>query len=277
MKNDSLATVNDERTALADALEERKGLADALDSRISKMPTRRPTSGTQLGVIPKTVEEAITIAKAFALSGLYPDIKNAGMALAKILMGAEFGFGPAASMNAFHIVKGKAQMSGVSIATLIKKHAHYSYKILDHSITKCSIGFYEDGEELGIETFDVTDAKRQGTGAPTQYDAGMLAKFPKIMLFNRAMSNGAKFHCPDIFGGQAIYSEGEIEDAEYTTIPEANSVGDSVRQALESRIHKDAPTEPEITEADFEESPDEATDPTSEEEPASEGEQGALL
>jgi hypothetical protein len=36
-------------------------------------------------------------------------------------------------------------------------------------------------------------------------------KQPAVMLYNRAMSKGARQFCPDVFFGVAVYSEGEIE------------------------------------------------------------------
>jgi hypothetical protein len=37
-----------------------------------------------------------------------------------------------------------------------------------------------------------------------------MAKFPRNMLFARAMSNGVKWYCPDVTSGVTVYSEGEI-------------------------------------------------------------------
>lgn len=182
----------------------------------------------QAGVMVKSIDEAVTVAKAFAASGLFPDIKSAQAAVAKILMGAEFGFTPAASMNAFHIVQGKMQMSGVAIGTLIKRSGKYDYRIRTHTQDECAIEFFQDGESLGTETFTIKDAQRQGT-QNTQ-------KYPKNMLFNRAMSNGAKFYTPDIFGGQAVYSDGEIEETK--PAPRNGTKGDEIMQRL-------APKEPE--------------------------------
>jgi len=46
-------------------------------------------------------------------------------------------------------------------------------------------------------------------------NAGLIArdnwkKYPRNMLFSRAMSNGAKWHCPDVGAGAPIYTPDEL-------------------------------------------------------------------
>ena len=35
-------------------------------------------------------------------------------------------------------------------------------------------------------------------------------KYPKNMLFARAISNGVKWHCPDVMNGQPVYTPDEM-------------------------------------------------------------------
>lgn len=225
-KNDALATINEPLPNLDAPLA-------TLDGR--KMPQRATADKTTLGIIPESVDEAITVAKAFAASGMFPDAKTAGAALAKIMAGAEFGFPPAASMNAIHYVQGKLQMSGVAIGALIKRNRRYNYRIIAHDQTTCEIAFFEDGEHVGTEAFTLEDAKRQGTQNMT--------KFPKNMLFNRAMSNGAKFHCPDIFGGQPVYVEGEIIETTGEDMPQGTDRAASIKSVLTARANPEVAVE----------------------------------
>src|SRR3990167_7021515 len=76
-----------------------------------------------------------------------------------------------------------------------------------------SIEFFETlggkRESIGVSTFTVADAKAAGTQN--------LTKFPRNMLFARAISNGVRWFCPDVFSGSAVYTPeelGAIVDAE---------------------------------------------------------------
>jgi hypothetical protein len=56
-------------------------------------------------------------------------------------------------------------------------------------------------ESLGISTFSIDDAKKAGTKN--------IDRFPKNMLFARALSNGVKFYTPDVFS-QSVYVPEEM-------------------------------------------------------------------
>lgn len=214
-----------------------------------QVPARTKTDfqATGAGVMVRTVDEAITLAKAFAASGMFKDIKGANEAVAKILMGAEFGITPVAAMNGIHFVNGKLQLSGVLIATLIKRSKSYDYRVRESTQKVAEIEFFENGESIGVERFTEEDAKRQGTQN--------IQKFAKNMLWNRAMSNGAKFYTPDVFGGQPVYVEGEIEEEpDAPQLPAGASRADEIKARLK-------PAEEAPIEATFEEQPiEEPTD-----------------
>jgi hypothetical protein len=88
------------------------------------------------------------------------------------------------------------------LASLIKASGKYNYKVKRLDAKVCEIEFYEDGKPSGTEIFTIEEAKQAGTKN--------IDKYPKNMLFARAISNGAKFYTPDVFGG-AVYTEGEIQ------------------------------------------------------------------
>jgi hypothetical protein len=78
---------------------------------------------------------------------------------------------------------------------------------LEHTDKVCSIEFGtkvpgSDIKSLGISTFTIEDAKKAGTKN--------LDKFPKNMLFARAMSNGVKWYTPDIYENP-VYVPEEME------------------------------------------------------------------
>jgi hypothetical protein len=54
----------------------------------------------------------------------------------------------------------------------------------------------------------------------------MWEKYPRNMLFARAMSNGVAFHCPDVMNGIRVYAEGEI--VERVPAPAEQSDGEEI-------------------------------------------------
>jgi len=167
--------------------------------------------------------EIMSYADMFFKSGLFSDTAQASQAAVKILAGQELGMGPFQAMQSIHIIKGKATLSAGAMATLIKGSRKYDYRISEKTSDVCRIEFFQlsssgQYESLGESAFTVADAQRQGTQN--------MDKFPANMLFNRAMSNGAKWFCPDIFGGP-VYTPEEMgatinaETGEIITLPDA--------------------------------------------------------
>ena len=160
--------------------------------------------------------EIMNIGKAFAESGMFPDIKSAAQAVVKIQAGAEMGIPPFAAMSGIHIIQGKPTIGAGLMAANVKASNKYDYKVIEQTDKVCSIDFYKGKEKLGNSTFTYEDAKKAGTKN--------LDKFPKNMLFARAISNGVKFYTPDVFSGP-VYTPEEFDvqttqDIEHTDIKE---------------------------------------------------------
>jgi hypothetical protein len=159
--------------------------------------------------------EIMNIGKAFAESGMFPDIKSAAQAVVKIQAGAEMGIPPFAAMSGIHIIQGKPTIGAGLMAANVKASNKYDYKVVEQSEKVCSIDFYKGKELLGNSTFTIEEAKKAGTKN--------LDKFPKNMLFARAISNGVKFYCPDVFSGP-VYTPEEFDvqtqDVNHTDVSE---------------------------------------------------------
>ena len=162
------------------------------------------------------------IGTAFVKSGYFQDVTDASKAIVKILAGREFGFGAFASMTNIHIIQGRPSVGASLMASAVKGSARYDYRIRQMDEKACSIEFFErvDGkpESLGTSTFTLDDARKAGTKN--------LDKYPRNMLFARAISNGVKWYCPDVFGaavyvpeelGTAVNEEGDIIPGSFTT------------------------------------------------------------
>ena len=77
------------------------------------------------------------------------------------------------------------------MAARVKGFGKYDYKVIEHNDKVCSIEYFQGKESIGVSTFTIEDARKAGTKN--------LDKFPKNMLFARAMSNGVKWFTPDIY------------------------------------------------------------------------------
>lgn len=151
-----------------------------------------------------TFGEIQDTAKAFAASGMFSDVKSQSQAIVRIMAGKELGLGPFAAMRGINIIKGNVALNSGCMASRIKASEKYDYRIKEITDKVCTITFLENGKEIGESTFTIDDGIRGGT-KNVNYKTN-----PRNMLFARAVSNGAKWYCPDVFNG-SIYSEEEAE------------------------------------------------------------------
>lgn len=147
-----------------------------------------------------------SLGQIFAQSGYFSDAKDAAQAVVKILAGRELGLPPIASMTGINIIKGKVSLSATVMASVLRNRQGYDYKVLDHNEKGCKIEFFRNNQSLGISKFDLDDAKQAGLLNGDNYK-----KYPRNMLFARAMSNGIRWFCPEVLGGGLAYTPGELE------------------------------------------------------------------
>lgn len=157
----------------------------------------------------EVLKEPMALGEVFAASGIFKDIKTAAQAVVKILAGKELGLTPIESMNSLYIVNDKIAVSVSTISSRIKKSGKYDYKINKLDEQECSITFYGiNGEvkELGTSTFAIKDAARAGIVNKDNWK-----NYPRNMLFARALSNGARWYCPDVLS--SFHSVEEMEES----------------------------------------------------------------
>lgn len=151
----------------------------------------------------KNSQDAISIGETFYKSGMFADIKSAQQAVVKIMAGAEMGISPFQAMSGIHIIQGKPTIGAGLMASRVKASGKYNYKVLEMSDKVCSIEFTEGGQSIGTSSFTIEDAKKAGTKN--------IDRFPRNMLFARAMSNGVRWFCPDIYEGP-VYVPEEMQE-----------------------------------------------------------------
>lgn len=176
-----------------------------------------------------TPTEAMQLGKVFFESKLFKDLLSAQQAVVKIMAGAEIGIPPFAAISGIHIIQGKPTIGAGLMASTIKGSSKYDYRVIESTELICSIDFFEGKEKIGNSSFTIDDAKKAGTQN--------LAKFPKNMLFARAISNGVKWYTPDIFSGP-VYVPEEMEnltvDAELLKLPVKDELVDKAIERYNS-------------------------------------------
>jgi hypothetical protein len=179
-------------------------------------------------------------------------------ALAVILMGRELGVGPTTALSNIIIAMGKPTLGASLVGSLIQKSGRYGYYVTELTDTSVSIEFFEratipstggEGTKLlGVSTFTMADAAKAGLIGGR---AGAWGKYDRNMLLARALTNGARWFTPGVFGG-AVYDPEEFGlagtlpppvedddeepvDAVYTPSPYADDVTGVTIQGLLER------------------------------------------
>lgn len=155
--------------------------------------------------------ELTGIARLLAASGYFDAKGSSEMAIAqvatKIMAGREMGLGPFAAVQGIHVIQGRPALSANLIAAAIKSSPKYDYRVLELTAEACEIEIFEHVvggklESLGKSKFTAADARAAGTQN--------MQKFARNMLFARAISNAARWYCPDLFSGNAVYVPEEL-------------------------------------------------------------------
>lgn len=199
------------------------------------------------------------LSKLLVASNFFDAKGGESMAIAqiatKILAGRELGYGPFASVQGIHVIQGRPALSANIMAAAVKNSPRYDYRVRKMTADECTIEFFErcDGkrESLGVSTFTQADALKA--------QVKNMDKFPRNMLFARAMSNGVRWFCPDVFSGNTVYTPDELGadvDDNGVMVVDA-STGEIVedrkappvqhRQPAPTNGHKPAPAPPPVT------------------------------
>ena len=151
------------------------------------------------------LKEPMAIGEVFAQSGMFPDVKSQAQACVKILAGKELGLSAFESMASIYIVNGKLALTSKAMSGLIKKSKTYDYIIKKLDDSECVIAIMKGETEIGQSAFTIKDAAKAGL-----VNKDVWKNYPKNMLFARAISNAARFYCPEAISG--YYTTEELED-----------------------------------------------------------------
>jgi hypothetical protein len=150
-------------------------------------------------------------------SGMFRDLKSVQQAMVKLLAGAELGYGPFRSLEAFHVIEGKPSETAAEISARIKASAKYDYNHFWINAARERLDPIKDASSevfgcvIVVEEMKGTSWKEREPVVFTLDDAktaGLLGKdnwrkYSRDMLFARAISAAGRQHCADLFGGPA--------------------------------------------------------------------------
>ena len=166
----------------------------------------------------ETIESLQRFAKMAIKSGFFrcgksetPEAAIARAALT-VTFGKELGMGPATALKSLYVINGVVAMKAELVAATIKGSKKYDYRVKNHSDETCEIEFFEGVESLGSSEFSMQHAKNAGLSSNPNYK-----KWPKAMLFARAITQGARWYCADLFLG-SIYTPDEIEAGDFIDV-----------------------------------------------------------
>lgn len=171
------------------------------------------------------LKQETAMGEVFANSGIFKDIKTASQAVVKILAGRELGMSPIEAMNAFYIVNDRVTISSSAIATLVKRSQRYDYHVDKLDETECVITFMvKGGDKLGVSTYSIKDAALAGI-----VNKPVWKNYPRNMLFSRAITNGARWYCPDALCSFSSSEEiSDLDPAPTTSSVHINEKGEIV-------------------------------------------------
>lgn len=170
-----------------------------------------------------SLEEQLQIAKILFASKRFPSESDATQVAMKIIAGQELGIPPVRSVTDIHIVNGKVALGAGIISSKIKSSGKYDYRIVKLDNSGCKLEFFENGRSVGFSEFTINDAQQAGL-----VNKDVWKKFPRNMLFSRALTNGQRWFCSDVLNGPA-YTPEELNDNvgdEVVVINEDNDIID---------------------------------------------------
>lgn len=170
--------------------------------------------------IVRSVEDLQNVSAVLAKSGFFQDCTQAAQACVKVMAGHEMGIPPFAAMTGIHIIKGKPAIGANLMAAKIKASGKYRYKSIEHTDQICKLEFLERidnaWESIGFSEVTIDEIKSKNLDKEWDKHSNQWKEkhnwkaYPKNMLFARAISNGVRWYCSDIFIGANVYTPEEL-------------------------------------------------------------------
>lgn len=154
------------------------------------------------------------VARAKMFRDLSPD-----QAIVKILAGLELGLPIIQAVGSLDVIDGGVSVRSNMMAAMVKRNPLYKYKIVEWDDEHCVVEWYEREskddawESCGPPTrFSMDDARRARLLDNPKKPAWQT--YPRSMLRNRAIAEGARAYCGDALSN--VYDADEVDPDEYT-------------------------------------------------------------
>jgi hypothetical protein len=180
------------------------------------------------------LEKEAMILGAMYASGYFKDLNSLSKAVTKALIGQQMGMGLVQSMNSLYVIDGKVAMDSHAIRNTAVM-AGYTIKTLELSEKTCVLEWSFKNEVLGKSEFSWDDATKAGLVNKDNW-----RKYPKDMLFARAVTRGSRMYANQAFGNQPIYERDEIkDDGKYIDLGPLDDRVDKIRNAKDTEALQD--------------------------------------
>lgn len=128
----------------------------------------------------------------------------------RMMYAMTMGFEPIAGLNGVDLIDGNPSPNAHFWAAAMEDHPGYDYAVEANTDAECTVAFYRvtpggERELRGKVTWTMEDAKRAGLATKDNWK-----KYPRAMLFHRALTEGGRMYCPGLFGGVRAYVPEEL-------------------------------------------------------------------
>jgi hypothetical protein len=178
---------------------------------------------SSVSVLSERFELEQRMAKLFAASGLFTDIKGASQeqaiaqAYVKIALGNSMGFSPAESMQGIDIIQGKPSV-GAQLRAARMQRAGYTWTVDQCDWKGCILTFYKGDKKLGVISYLEEDATKAGLIGKDNWK-----KDAPSMFFARAITRGQRRFSPGVLSLDVMSTEEAIDHTDYTVVPMAEA------------------------------------------------------
>lgn len=187
------------------------------------------------------LQELGAYADVLGQSGYFP-IEKQAQGVALFLVGKALGLNPVESLQNLHVIEGRPVLAASAYASFIRKHPDYDYEVVEQGREACEIRFHGktrgEWRVLGNYRITLEEAKQSGLAMGKSGMKKNWRVHPDAMLFARAVSQGCRIYCPDVFSmsvyteADEIGSELEAEVVSVKTAPGGPPVSASIEEAL---------------------------------------------
>lgn len=171
------------------------------------------------GLVVRSMDDLARMSKAIAESGMFRDCATPQRAAVKMMFAMAMGFEPVTGLTGIDIIEGNPTPNGHFWAAALESHPRYDYEVVRSTDIECTIAFFRDGRRRGEVTWTMDDAKRAALAGKENWK-----KYPRAMLYNRAMTEGGRMFCPQLFGGIRAYTPEELGSESIATAPAVEPV-----------------------------------------------------